>query len=747
MSTHIFGIRHHGPGSARTLRAALQTLDPDAILVEGPPDAERVLPLLVHAQMVPPVALLVYAPAALQRAAFFPFARFSPEWQALRFGLAHKRLVRFMDLPQSHALALEGAQKGPTEEKEKGAAPPADPLALLAEAAGFEDGEQWWEQMVELRQDSRDLFAAVLEMMSALREALPELETAENERREAYMRRVLRAVQREGYERIAVVCGAWHAPAFVDPPLVKEDDALLKRLSRIKVVATWVPWTHRRLARFSGYGAGINAPGWYRHLWQHPQETATAWLTRVARLLRGEGLDASPAQVIDAVRLAESLAALRNRPRPALAELNEAALAVLCQGERARFALIQERLIVGEEMGRVPEDAPVVPLQADLRQEQRRLHMRVRGEESFLRLDLRKPLHLERSYLLHRLNLLGVAWGHKEDGGPQQGTFREVWRLRWDPALDLALIGRSAWGDTVAAAATNYAIHLAEAAAALPELTRLTQHVLLADLGDAVPAVIYQLQARSALTGDVTLLMRSLPPLVDALLYGNVRNTGAGMVRAVVDGIVVRVCVGLPSACASLADEAAAEMFSHLVSSNCLVHLLRDGEHEARWHALMAQLLQQETAHPLLRGRACRILLDGDVIPFAEIVRQMRLAVAAAAEPARAAAWLEGFLRDSGLVLIHHQALLQTLDEWVDGLESAAFTALLPLLRRTFATLAPGERKEIGRLVSRLRRGRPVATAPGGVLNGLDQKRAAAVLPVFARLLGVRPDGGGGNQK
>ena len=41
----IFGIRHHGPGSARSVLKALKELQPDLILVEGPPDAQDVLPL------------------------------------------------------------------------------------------------------------------------------------------------------------------------------------------------------------------------------------------------------------------------------------------------------------------------------------------------------------------------------------------------------------------------------------------------------------------------------------------------------------------------------------------------------------------------------------------------------------------------------------------------------------------------------------------------------------------------------
>jgi hypothetical protein len=39
-TVHVLGIRHHGPGSARSLGAALAALAPDVVLIEGPPDAD-----------------------------------------------------------------------------------------------------------------------------------------------------------------------------------------------------------------------------------------------------------------------------------------------------------------------------------------------------------------------------------------------------------------------------------------------------------------------------------------------------------------------------------------------------------------------------------------------------------------------------------------------------------------------------------------------------------------------------------
>src|SRR5688572_13322066 len=113
MSHRVFGVRHHGPGCARSLGQALEQMQPDAILVEGPPDAAEVLALAGSPEMKPPVALLVYPVEAPRRAVFYPFAEFSPEWQAIRFGLARGVTVRFMDLPQAHRLAVAEGDEPP----------------------------------------------------------------------------------------------------------------------------------------------------------------------------------------------------------------------------------------------------------------------------------------------------------------------------------------------------------------------------------------------------------------------------------------------------------------------------------------------------------------------------------------------------------------------------------------------------------------------------------------------------------
>jgi hypothetical protein len=726
--THILPIRHHGPGSARALLRALDALQPDAVLIEGPPEADALLPLAAHEEMRPPVALLVYDPADPSRSVRYPFAEYSPEWQAIRWALRRGVPVRFCDLPQAHQI---GAEEEEADEPVRG-----DPLDWLARAAGEADGERWWERMVEHRRDGEAIFDAVHEAMAALRGELALSEPLRERRREAYMRQQIRAAARE-HGRVAVVCGAWHAPALLAPASARDDAALLKGLPRVKRAATWIPWTHGRLTFASGYGAGVTAPGWYQHVWEQREAdagaVAIAWLTRAAHLLRSEDLPASTAQVIDAARLAHSLAAMRGAALPGLAELNQAADAVFWGGGGPLpLQLIHDRLVVGERLGAVPAHAPAVPLQQDLAREQRRLRLAPEAGERALELDLRRETDLERSRLLHRLRLLGIGWGEDRAVRGKKGTFHEHWVLRWDPDFAVRVIEASVWGNTVAGAAAARVRADADAAP-LPGLTALLRRVLLADLPDAARHLIARIDDAAAAAGDPAHLMAALPPLAGVLRYGDVRGTDGALLQHVVDGMVARTAVGLPLAVASLDDDAAAALVPRLAEVHGAVTLLEDERGLALWTDALGRVAEQNGVHGQVRGRVVRILLDLGALPADEVGRRMGRALSPAVEPAAAGAWVEGFLGGSGLVLLHDARLFGLLDGWLAGLAPDAFTQLLPLLRRTFATFDAGERRGIGERARAAGSPVPVPARDGG----LDEARAEAVLPLLLRIFGV----------
>lgn len=765
-SIHLFGIRHHGPGCARSLVQALEQLQPDILLIEGPPEAASLLPLVTEADMQPPVALLLYSPAMPEHAVYYPFAAFSPEWQAIQYAQQQQLPTRFIDLPLATTLAQQASvAAAKTEETQDSAAeadtaeataesepepgqedddlsPAGDALGWLASAAGFSDIDGWWDHLVEQRSDSLELFAAIEEMMSVARSELEQdWPTPRSEqRREAAMRQGIRAAQKEGFQKIAVVVGAWHVPALRAPGSVKADNELLKNLPKAKVAATWTPWTYGRLSQRSGYGAGIQAPGWYHHLWHTPNKAGLYFLLDCAALLRKQGLDASSAQIIEAQRLAETLASLRERSRPGLQEWLDALHSLLFATNPRAFDLIEKDLLLAERLGAIPAQTPLLPLQADVRQQQKSLRLNPSTDGTELELDLRQEAHLAKSVFLHRLRLLDIDWGKPQRGRSRSsGSFQEHWYLKWQPEFELALIQANVWGSSLESACQARICHQAKHEPELSNLTELVQQALLARCGAAVTVLMQAVQERAALTTDCAQLLAALPPLAAILRYGDTRGTDRESVGEVFYGLLERAALALPPAAHGINEEAAQALQQQMRAADEALQLLQREEYLQVWHAalqiLAAASAPGSQAHPLLAGRATRILFEQGLWDTAHTAQTLSLACSNPIAPLASAQWLEGFLSGSGLLLILNEALWQILSNWVAQLPEEYFLQLLPLLRRTFATFASGERRQIGDKV--LHSSAALQTGTGTQTQALafDEARAALVLPLLQQIM------------
>lgn len=720
LRVRVFGIRHHGPGSARSVRQGLEEFSPDVVLIEGPSDADPLVMLAASESMEPPIALLAYATGEPSKAAFWPFAVFSPEWQALQWAAKNGVQARFCDLPAFNVLADQGIRT----------VREGDPLSELAAAAGFDDTERWWDSVIE-SSSGADSFDAITEAMEALRETVPiDEETAH---REAYMRQVLRKTLKDGAERVAVVCGAWHAPALVGALGPAAPDArILKGMSKVKTSLTWVPWTHSRLASASGYGAGITSPGWYHHLFTANDKTITRWLTKVARVLRDEDLPISSAHVIEAVRLADTLAALRSRPLAGLSEVTEATRSVMCDGNDVLLDLITRRLVVGEALGTVPEETPTVPLEADLRARSKTLRLKQQAGAKNLDLDLRRDIDVERSQFLHRLGILEIDWGTPADSEVRStGTFRETWALQWKPEFSVSVIEASLWGTTVAAAAASRVVSkINEPDITLASLIGLLESSLLANLPAALSAVLESVKTVAALDHDVSHLMAALPALTRTLRYGDVRGTDVTALIDVADSLLIRICTGLAVAVTGLDDPSAEEFRDHLDKVHSAVMVRDDRDASARWLQAMAGVIDRDDVNGLLVGRMVRLLRDSGSITETAAAQRLSRALSVGSAPTAKAGWVDGFLGGGGLVLVHDRALLTLIDTWVRQLREQDFVDTLPLLRRTFGAFEAGERRAIGQAV---RGGRRVETTVE-----TDARRGRAAMAVVAEILGAR---------
>lgn len=752
---HIHGIRHHGPGSARSLLAALEHDPPDLILIEGPPDAEALLTWVADAQMQPPVALLVFNPKNLRQASFFPFAEFSPEWQAILFGLQRNIPVRFMDLPMSLSFGLQPDDDAPLQlalDMLQTADPvAADPFSEIARLAGYTDPERWWEATferwpgaggrepgVENPRPQPQNSELILELMRALRESREQggyVESRETLLREAYMRQTIRKAEKDGFQNIAVVCGAWHAPVLAAPTAHKAstDAALLKGLKKVKTAATWIPWSFDRLAAQSGYGAGVSAPAWYREIWAGNSELVR-WFSKAAQLLRTQDMVLSSAHVIEAVRLADTLAALRNTVQPGIEELREAAVTVLCEGAEAAYQIIERQLVIGDVLGTVPDAVPVVPLRADFEAQVRSARLKISTEEQALNLDLREEAHLRKSRLLHRLDLLRIPWGKPEAvSGRKEGGFHENWTLQWLPDYEIRLIEAGTWGNTVEEAAVRLAQRRIHAVEQLPELVALLDTVLKADLSVVLPPLVQKLRSVSALAQDALALAETVLPLVEVLRYGHARQLDLGAIELLLEQIVPRVCIQLPGACTGINEEVAAEVLKRVLSVHRALGLWRAAEHTELWQSALAHIAGQ--AVPLLAGLGTRLLFEQNARTATDTATAMQFRLSHAQPPFEAAQWLEGFLHGSGLLLLHQPVLWGILDAWVRGISEPNFPELLPLLRRTFSRFSGPEREK---MLDLARADEAVPEAPFSEKTDWDDERAALVRPLLEAVLGAR---------
>ena len=717
MATHYFGIRHHGPGSAKNLLRALQAQQPDMLLIEGPPEAEHLLQWVTDSEMLPPVAILAYVPDQPQQAIFYPFAEFSPEWQAIAFG------VKNNDSAAQQQENIDAAAA--TEEKEEYG------FNNLAAISGLQTSDEWWDQFVERNMFAElELFDEIANTVTALRE---DTETPKSEAiREAFMRMYIRKAENEMYQNIAVITGAWHTPALKQSFTAKHDQDLTKKLPKSKVECTWIPWSNQRLMFESGYGAGIVSPGWYKHQWIHPDDNGVLWLVKSAQLFRQHQKDISPAHVIESVRLANALMHLRNLNKPGLNEFNEATQAVMCMGESEPLILIRKELIIGKEIGSIPQEAPQSPLQQDFEKQIKSLRFKLSDQPQIITLDLRNDFDLKKSVFIHRLLLLGVKWGSK-GAAEGKGTFKELWTLTWHPEMMIDLIAQSNRGNSIETAVIHYLNETVAESTTLAELTAILELAIPAELQEGITPLLNRIDAVSSTTTDSALLLNAILPLAEIIRYGNVRNYDKTDILRIFSIIYFRISIGLPIACTGIDEKTAQNMANQIESLYNTLRILDIEEFLIDYADCLLKIHAMELCAPFIAGTITRILKESNHLTNDDVNNSLSQALTLNIDIVYSAQWLEGFLNQSVALLIHDDDVWTIVSGWVKQLNDDNFNDVLPLLRRTFSSFRSSEKNKIAERVKYFSK----TTASGNSENDWHIERAEKVIPIVKQLFGL----------
>jgi hypothetical protein len=360
--------------------------------------------------------------------------------------------------------------------------------------------------------------------------------------------------------------------------------------------------------------------------------------------------------------------------------------------------LLHDELIVSNRIGEVPESIPKPPLQLDIEKMQKKLRLPPTADWKDYVFDLRKDTDLERSIFLHRLQLLGIRWGNKT-AISGKGTFKEQWRLQWDPQMSIDIIDKGSWGNTTEEAASKFVIDLSKRAVDLRSVCELLESSIPAEIPLAIAALISQINNLASASGDVIQLMEVIPNLVSVSRYGNVRKTDADLVLGIAESMIIRICVSLPASCTAIDEDAAQHLLDLFLKMNEAVNLLQLEMITTQWQQSLQQISAGKNTSPTIAGYATRLLADYKIIAGEALVMAFYYAMSTATAPGIAAAWLEGFLKGSGTLLLLDNDIWNVVNNWVKQLDDEHFIQVLPLLRRTFANYTQPERRKLGEKV------------------------------------------------
>jgi hypothetical protein len=716
-------------------------MKPTAVLVEGPSDATDQIKHLVHKDTSPPLAILCYTKVRPVRSILYPLASYSPEWAALTWGIRNKADTRFIDLPSSVFLGFnepgESKEKKENDEESsdnEGAAkkndPPStrqkasqhtlayldDPYEEIARLSGDPDHETWWERHFEHTTDPQSYMGQIFEFGKGLREVRAPKENDETLIREAFMRKCIHSVLKAGHkaEKVLVVCGAFHSPTLIHelPPMTADQQ---NALPKVDAALTLMPYSYFRLSAQSGYGAGNHAPNYYQKLFEerrlgHPDRLPARFLSELAHYMRKAGHIRSAAEVIEAVRLATSLAALNDAPSPCLRDLRDAATTCLGRGEYDSIRPMLIEAEVGTAVGKLPKGISRTSIQDDFyfTLENLKLDKYQTEKAQELVLDLREDRFiktqdlafrdLNRSTFFHRLNVLDIKFAERQtEKGDNRRTWKEIWKMRWTPESEIQLVEGALLGDSIETAA---AVKLAQR---LQECERIDNAALLVrqsadcQLADALENARRHLQAMAVEATNFVQLAGACENLAEVIRYGSVRKLDPEPLQPLLGQLFLRATLGVRSAC--LCDEAAArEQIAPAIVR--LTDVSREHPNEVdgqRWQVELDAISASDNLNAYVSGFVMSLILPR--VEEEQLAREVNRRLSPGIPPDVGANWFEGLVQYNREALFARLALWRQLDAYVQAMDENEFRRALVPLRRAFGTFAQGQ---VRRVVSNL---------------------------------------------
>jgi hypothetical protein len=723
----VFGVRHLSPGASYHLIDYLESKKPRCILIEGPSDANELIETMVHKSIVPPIALLAYTTVLPVETILYPFADYSPEYQAICWGQRHKCELRFIDLPSNISLKLGEVRNRTVTDEAKDFYEYHNQLyEKIANHYSEDDYESYWERYFE-HNLNRDTFREGLQLQSKeIREMIidREFETAPcdysyNALREAHMRREINKALDSGLriEDLVVVVGAYHVSGITnDEPVLSDKD--IRSMPKTTTKIALMPYSYLRLSSRTGYGAGNKAPYYFETMWGAMQDNRleqlpAIYLSKVAREQRKAGHNASSASVIEAVRLAESLASMRSGSLPVLRDLHDAAVTCFGGGELSVVAEALNRVDIGTAIGSLPDSLGQTPIQENMNQELRRLKLTDYKSPvaKVLGLDLRENhkvksveaafIDLNRSTFLHRLKVLDIHFATELPANQHDATWKELWELCWSPEVEMEIVEANLKGETIERAAAYLLKERLARCLAVSEAAEVITETCKCSLTALFDDALSVLQSRLVDSEDFKETAGAVRELSVLIQYGDIRRFNLEPLKPVLQQLFLRASLlVLP---ASNCDNRAAKEIGECISA---MELVAQEMHECvdakLWQNELEQLARRDDLNAILSGTAFSIMLEHNIVSDDDCAREVSRRLSPGTSADLAAGWFEGLSGRNKYALLSRISLWKELDNYISSLDEEEFYRSLVFLRRAFGQFEPAQKNNVAELLGDL---------------------------------------------
>ncbi len=704
---NFFGIRHLSPAGAYYLRGFLDERKPRLVLVEGPSDFGDMLSDIVRGETKPPIAVLAYTKEAPVRTVLYPFAEYSPEYQAIQWCHKHQVECRFMDLPSETFLAIPESGMQETEGEEGR----MNVYEQLDRKSGGDGHDTFWERVMEQAGSMEAYHLGANSFGANIRSFTEGTENdwAETALREAYMRRQIRKAVDSGVEPqdIVVVTGSYHVEGLKNWRDADED---LSDMPKVGANHTLMPYSYYRLSTRAGYGAGNKAPAYYALLWEglnrgEPMYAVYSYLIRLAEYQRGKGNPVSSASVIEAVRLAMSLAQLRGGTIASLRDLRDAAETCLGEGSVSNIILATADTEIGTAIGALPDGVSRTSIQEDFYRQLKDLKLEKYRDITAqdLMLDLRENrrvsseksafIDLHRSFFLHRLRVIQVGFAQQQAVSQDNATWSEHWVVRWTPEAEIELVESALRGDTIDGAASFVMKERVENAGNMGDIALVIEDACCCGMEKAVSYATAALQRMAVDAASVEDLAKTAQRLSVVVQYGNIRRIDAKPLEPILQQLFYRACLILEQAC--VCDDAASKVVITAMEQLNSAELAHDFLDNAEWIKVLDNISERDDLNTKLSGFAAAILLERGSMDTRQLRTEVSRRLSKGIPADLGAGWFEGLAMKNRYALIARLSLWESLNDYLDTLDDEEFKRALVFLRRAFADFSAVEKDQI----------------------------------------------------